>query len=99
MRKRDKLKKSAIVSKGTEKWQMYCVMRNKVTKLNRKKKKAYYQNKIQERKNDGNKLWKTLNELMGRAKNNTPSFIEVKGIFLTKAKDISMIISRTKLVS
>lgn len=64
-------------------------MRNKFTKLNRKKKTAYYQNKIQERKNDGNKLWNTLNEIMGRAKNNTPSFIEVHGIFLTKAKDIA----------
>lgn len=69
--------------------QKYCERRNKVTKLNRKKKKVYYQNKIQERKNDGNKLWKTLNEIMGRGKNNNPSFIEVNGAFLTKANDIA----------
>ena len=89
MRERDELKKAAIDLKGTEKWLMYCIMRNKVTKLNRKKKKAYYQNLILERKNDGNKLWKTLNEIMGRAKTNSPSFIEVDGSFLTKGKDIA----------
>ena len=89
MRERDELKKAAIDFKGTEKWQMYCIMRNKVTKLNRKKKRAYYQNQIQERKNDGNKLWKTLNEIMGRGKSNSPSFIEVNGSFLTNAKDIA----------
>ena len=89
MRKRDELKKAAMDVKGIEKWQEYCVMRNKVTKLNRKKKKVYYQNKIQERKNDGNRLWKTLNEIMGRAKNTTSSFIEVNGFFLTKSKDIA----------
>lgn len=59
-------------------------MRNKVTKLNGKKKHF-----ITERKNDGNKLWKTLNEVMGRAKNNAPSFIEVNGIFSTKAKNVA----------
>ena len=89
MRKRDELKKAAIDVKGTEKWLEYCVMRNKVTKLNRQKKKVYYQNKIQERKNDGNRLWKTLNEIMGKAKNATLSFIEVNGFFLTKPKDIA----------
>lgn len=89
MRERDQLKKAAIDLKGTEKWQMYCIMRNKVTKLNRKKKRAYYQNLIQERKNDGNKLWRTLNEIMGRGCSNSPSFIEVNGSFLTNAKDIA----------
>lgn len=64
-------------------------MRNKVTKPNRRMKKVYYQNKIQERKNDGNRLWKTLNEIMGRESNATTSFIEVDGLFLTKANYIA----------
>ncbi len=45
--KRDELKEAAIDTKGSEQRQMYCVMRNKVMKLNKRKKKAYYQNKVQ----------------------------------------------------
>ncbi len=42
MHERDELKQAAIGSKETEKWQMFCVMRNKVTNLNRLKKKAHF---------------------------------------------------------
>lgn len=40
-------------------------------------------------KYDGNKLWKTLNQIMVRANTNYPSFTEVNEIFLTKAEDIA----------
>ena len=40
-------------------------------------------------KNYGKKLWKTLNELMGRSGDHTPSFIEADGSFITKPLHIA----------
>lgn len=33
--------------------------------------------------------WKTLNYIMGRSGDNTPSFIESDGTFITKPQDIA----------
>ena len=68
----------------------YCKWRNDVTKLNKKKKKLYYEAKIKYIKNDGKKLWSTLSEIMGRKTNSTPSFIESDGFFITKPFDIAI---------
>ena len=71
-------------------WRQYRSLRNKITKMNRQKKKYYYTNKVRECKNDSKKLWQTLNEAMGRdTKAKVPSFIEVNGTFLTKPVDIA----------
>lgn len=40
--------------------------RNQVTKLNRCNKKVYYQSKLKEANKDGKKMWKILNNIMGR---------------------------------
>jgi hypothetical protein len=37
----------------------------------------------------GKKLWSTLNEVMGRMTNSTPSFIESDGLFITKPFDVA----------
>ena len=73
----------------TSDWQVYCKLRNYVTKLNKKKKKLFYESRINEIKHDGKKLWSTLNDIMGRKSNPTPSFIEVEGTYLTKPVDIA----------
>ena len=85
MTQRDKM------GKGINKtdWKSYCSLRNQVTKVNRKKKSRYYQNRINEIKNDGKKLWKTLNDIMGRSGDNSPSFLESDGTFIRKPHDIA----------
>lgn len=89
MSERDKAKVAAIKSGSSSEWQTYCKIRNNVTKLNRKKKKMYYETKINDIKHDGKKLWGTLNNIMGRKSNSTTSFIESEGAFITKPLDIA----------
>ena len=90
MRERDLLKKSAIMSGNVADWQAYRSLRNKITKLNRQKKKYYYHSKFEECHGDSKKLWKVLNDAMGRNKMaKTPSFIEMNGGFITKPSDIA----------
>lgn len=61
-----------------------------MTKINRHKKKAYYQCKFEECKNDCRKIWRALNEAVCRNKTGkAPSFIEVEGDFITKPVDIA----------
>ena len=47
----------ANMSGCTAEWQTYCKLKNLVTKLNKMKKKLYYETKM----NDSKKLWSTLN--------------------------------------
>jgi hypothetical protein len=49
-------------------WQVYCKLRNYATKLKKKKKKLYYESRINCIKHDGRKLWSTLNDIMGPKK-------------------------------
>jgi hypothetical protein len=71
---------SAIPS--TTNWQTFCTLRNHVTKLN-KKKKLYYETKINYIKNDNKNLWSTLNEVLGKKANSAPSFIQSDASFIT----------------
>lgn len=90
IKERDLLKESAVAFGCPVAWQEYRALRNKITKMNRQKKKHYYQCKFEECKNDSKKLWRTLNEAVGRDKmGKAPSFIEVDGVFVTKAVDIA----------
>ena len=59
-----------------------------MTKLNTKKNNLYYQIKINDIKHNGKILWSTLNDIMGRKPNYSPSFIEGDGLFITKPFDI-----------
>ena len=90
MRERDLLKRSAIMSGNVADWQAYRSLRNIITKLNRRKKKYYYHSKFEECHGDSKKLWRVLNDAMGRSKMaKTPSFIELNGEFITKPSDIA----------
>ena len=66
MLERDEAKGMANNSGCTTDWKTYCKLRNPVSNLNEKKKKLYYETKINEIKNDGKKLWKTFNEILGK---------------------------------
>lgn len=89
MTERNQAKLIANRSNFKSDWQVYRKLRNFVTKLNKKKKKVYYENKINEIKNDSRKVWSTLNSLMGKSHRSTPSFLETEGHFLTKPTEIA----------
>lgn len=75
MTQRDKMKILATIFGNTNDWKAYCSLRDQVTNANRKKKSKYYPNKFNSIKHDGKKLWKTLNDSLNRAGDNTHSFI------------------------
>ena len=86
---RNAAKQKASESGSLADWQIYCKLRNNVTKMNRKKKKCYYQTRINEVRTDSKQLWKTFNNALGRGSNRASSFIEVDGAFITKPFDIA----------
>lgn len=89
MRERDKLKSEAISSGDNALWERYKQLRNLVTKLNRSKKRIYYEYKFEDVKSDRNKIWNTLNQLTGRRAKSVPTFLDVGDTFLTKPDDIA----------
>ena len=89
MVQRDEAKLAASRSGIKSDWQVYCKLRNFVTKLNLRKKKQYYEKRIYEINNDSRKMWNTLNNLMGKSTKPTPSFLEINGQFLTKPAEIA----------
>ncbi len=87
MIERNQAKLTANRSNFKSDWQVYCKLRNFVTKLNKKKKKLCYENRINKIKNDSRKVWSTLNSLLGKSHRPTPSFLETEGLFLTKSTE------------
>ena len=69
----------------TTNWQMYCKLRNHVTKLNKKQKKLHHETKINYIKNDS----KNLQYIFWKRENLAPSFIESDGSFIIKPTDIA----------
>lgn len=67
MKERDRLKTVAVASGNWHDWRAYQSFRNTVTKMNRQKKNSY-QSKLEEYKGDSKKLWKTLNEVIGKTR-------------------------------
>jgi hypothetical protein len=63
-------------------YQNYITYRNKYNSLKRKAKVTYFQNKIDEYKKEGKKMWKIINELTGKCKNKQSSlnYINIEGI-------------------
>ena len=88
MKQRDQAKKTAVTTGYKVDWEVYRKLRNSVTKLNRNRKKLYYENRINDSRNDNKKLWNTLNDLLGRNTKSSPSYLEVEGNFITKPTDI-----------
>lgn len=70
MTQRDQANKSSYISD----WQIYHKLRIYGNKLNKRKKKLYYKNLINNIKHDNLKLWNTFNDIMGRKSKSTPSF-------------------------
>ena len=60
MSKRDEAKKVAVLSCSPVDRKLYCTLRNHVTKMNRGKKRRYYQKRISDSGKDGKKIWNVL---------------------------------------
>lgn len=86
---RDKAKEMEQKTGGIIDRQKYCKLRNYVTKLNQKKKKQYYAQQLNRTRNDGKKLWSTLNSIMGRNYSAQPTYIDCGGTSITKPKEIA----------
>ena len=68
---RDKLKRTAIITKTTADWQKYKLARNKVNMSMRQAEASFYWDTIADQKNDPKGAWKTINILLGKTPNNT----------------------------
>ena len=89
MAERDGPKGVTNKSGYTSDWLTYSKFRNYVTKLNKQKNTLCYEAKINDIKNVGKQLWNTLNKIMRRKTNSTPSFIESDGLVITKPFDVA----------
>ena len=88
---RDYLRKSASKSKNENDWVKFKQQRNHVINLKNRLKKQYFQNVIDENKDDSKKLWKTLNSLIPNDKksNTIPHFITDEGKEISDKKQIA----------
>lgn len=88
MAQRDEAKKVAVLSDSLENRNFYRTLRNRVTKVNRVKKKKYFQKRIEDSGTDSKRMWNVFNEIMGE-KSNCTSFVELHGVYLTKPIQIA----------
>lgn len=79
MAQREEAKKVAVLSDSLEDRKFYCTLRNHVTKVNRVKKKKYFQKRIDDSGTDSKRMWNVLNEIMGK-KSTYTSFVELNGV-------------------
>ena len=94
MRIRDKLKKSAVKSKSSLIMDLYRQVRNKVSALNIRRKKEYYNNKISACKGNVKESWKTINELLNkRSKSSSIDSLTGSGSDTVPKEDISDIMN------
>lgn len=89
MSERNTAKATANQSDCPLDWARFRKLRNTVSKLNKCKKKLYYQQKLKEAKNNSKMMWKTMNNIMGRNNNALPTHIESADGFITKPEDIA----------
>ena len=89
IKKRDQMKRTAMTTGNKADWDLYRKMRTSVTKLNKKKKKIYFENQLQKVGNDSKKLWNVLNQLTGKKNKVNPSFLEADNKFIIKPVDIA----------
>lgn len=62
---RDRLYKRAVITQNDDDWVAYKQQRNRVVALIRRQKEIFYQEKVDEVKDDAKEMWKTLKKLMG----------------------------------
>lgn len=89
MSERNTAKATANQSDCPLDWARFRKLRNTVSKLNKCKKKLYYQQKLKEAKNNSKMMWKTMNNITGRNNNALPTHIESADGFITKPEDIA----------
>ena len=90
MRKRDKLKKSAVKCKSSILMDSYRQIRNKVNTLNFQLKKQHYTNRIAACKGNIKESWKTMNELLNkRSKSSSIDCLKESGTETRNKKDVS----------
>ena len=96
IRKRDYLKKVASRSKNEMDWQNFKQQRNFVINLKNRLKNQYFQNKIDDNKDNSKKLWKTLNTLIPNDKksNNITHFLTDEGKEISDKKEIAETFNR-----
>lgn len=66
MSQRDEAKKAAVLLGSPVDRKLYCTLRNYVTKVNRVKKRKYYQKRISDSGTNHKQIWSVLNEIMGK---------------------------------
>ena len=89
MKQREDAKKAAVTSGYDSDWLIYKKLRNYVVSANKKKKRTYYENKINTVGNDKKKMWSVVNDMLGRKPASSPAYIETDGTFLTKPDQIA----------
>lgn len=89
MQIRDNAKKKSVTSGNLVDKENYKILRNNVVKMNKKKKRDYFQNEINEAKNDSKKLWSTLNKIMGRSSATVTPYVENNGLFISSPQAIA----------
>ncbi|XDV11531.1 hypothetical protein PO909_000447 [Leuciscus waleckii] len=89
MRERDNAKAETLKSKSDLDERYYCKLRNKVTKLNRLKKKIYFSQKISNSSNNSKQLWKVINEIMCKKTKCSNMYLETAAEIITKPLDIA----------
>ncbi|KAI8507846.1 hypothetical protein Bbelb_140860 [Branchiostoma belcheri] len=89
MHLREEARRESISSRLESDVLVYKKLRNAVVKLNRKKKAAFYKTKLEETKHDPKALWKTLNGMLGKNRNQPPCVVEQDGAYLTRAEDVA----------
>ena len=70
-------------------WAVYRKLRNYVVKINREHKRSYFQNAINDSKNDAKSMWNTINNLIGRSHHLSPIDVGSYGRALSKPIDIA----------
>ena len=89
IKQREDAKKQAVITGYESDWQVYRKLRNHIVTINKKKKRLYYENKINAVGNDKKKMWSVVNDMLGRQQSSGQSYIEVDGSFLTKSDQIA----------
>ena len=72
-------------------WAVYRKLKNYVVKINREHKRSYFQNSINDSKNDAKSMWNTINNLIGRSNSHhlSPIGVGSNGRALSKPIDIA----------
>jgi hypothetical protein len=90
MRTRDQVNKKAKRSGLSQDWNEYRRLRNKVTEINRKARKDYFRNKLEENRGKPKAFWDTLRLVLPSKKNcNEIERLVVDGEKLSDKRDIA----------